>query len=987
MAQTLIGYYNSICSLCNNEIRHNDKTLHCSCCDCDIHLSCSAFSDEDYVSMCNLTNNVWYCVKCIAEVFPFSCIVEDNEFVNYLHNTDKQLLMYNVQNADRLKLWTPSLTFDRDIDADRNFLKHKYCETMYCTESQFNLVQNSKDISTKFSVIHVNARSLLKNFENILLFIHSLNHKFSVIAISETWLDDCKQNFVHIDGYNLVVKHRENGRGGGVALYIDSSLHFVERCDLNAMHVIDTEHVFVSISLEQNVKVNVGAIYSKPDKDIKLFNDSFSKLIDKIGCEKTMSFILGDYNINLLKYENHSETNNFLNLMFEHHYFPLINRPTRFSAYGSTLIDNIFTNCMDDKFSTGCIISDISDHLPVYAILNNLIEMHIHIKKTKYISVSNRPIHDENLKKLEDKLVHTNWNLYDDDIKTKSDFEEKYTNFTDMLNQIYNDCIPIVTKKTKAIRDNKKPWITSALIVSARKKNKLYAKWMQSKNETDLSNYKTYKNKFIKILRSSQKLYYSDRFQKLEGDIKGTWHLLKDIMNNNNNPNMINELRVNGVKTTDLNQVANAFNDFFINIGPNLAKKIDDADGSYRDYLTLTTSTSTSPGGSFFLQPTSTEEITDIVHNLKSNKASGPDGLAPKVLKHIIPCLVAPLTLLFNKSFELGVFPNELKIAKISPIFKGEDKELVMNYRPISVLPVLSKVLERLMYNRLLNYFDQNDLLTNKQFGFREQKTTCMAITRLVDQISAKLDSGKVTIGVFIDLSKAFDTINHKILIDKLELYGVRGISLQWFKNYLTNRKQYVCVNNTVNSRINELICGVPQGSILGPLLFLIYINDIVKVSPILNMILFADDTNLFISGENLIETVTTLNCELCKLSNWFKVNKLSLNIKKTNYMIFHNRRKKIGLIPEVVIDNCKINSVTCSKFLGVIINENLTWTDHIETIKKKLSKNIGIIKHIKHQLSLNVLRSLYFTLINPYLEYCNMVWANGPNTALSKLF
>jgi hypothetical protein len=328
-----------------------------------------------------------------------------------------------------------------------------------------------------------------------------------------------------------------------------------------------------------------------------------------------------------------------------------------------------------------------------------------------------------------------------------------------------------------------------------------------------------------------------------------------------------------------------------------------------------------------------------------------------------------------------------LKIAKISPIFKGEDKELVMNYRPISVLPVLSKVLERLMYNRLLNYFDQNDLLTDKQFGFREQKTTCMAITRLVDQISTKLDSGKVTIGVFIDLSKAFDTINHKILIDKLELYGVRGISLQWFKNYLTNRKQYVCVNNTVNSRINELICGVPQGSILGPLLFLIYINDIVKVSPILNMILFADDTNLFISGENLIETVTTLNCELCKLSNWFKVNKLSLNIKKTNYMIFQNRRKKIELIPEVVIDNCKINSVTCSKFLGVIINENLTWTDHIETIKKKLSKNIGIIKHIKHQLSLNVLRSLYFTLINPYLEYCNMVWANGPNTALSKLF
>jgi len=215
----------------------------------------------------------------------------------------------------------------------------------------------------------------------------------------------------------------------------------------------------------------------------------------------------------------------------------------------------------------------------------------------------------------------------------------------------------------------------------------------------------------------------------------------------------------------------------------------------------------------------------------------------------------------------------------------------------------------------------------------------------------------------------------------------VRGTGLQWFKSYLTNRKQYVCVNNAVNSKTNEIICGVPQGSILGPLLFLIYINDIVKISPILNMILFADDTNLFISGKNLTETVTKLNQELCKLSNWFKVNKLSLNVKKTNYIIFRNKSKKIEKIPEIIIDNCKINPVTSCKFLGVIINENLSWADHIETIRKKISKNIGLIKHIKHQLSVDVLRSLYFALVSPYLEYCNMVWAIGSNTALNQLF
>lgn len=435
MAQTLVEHCNNVCFLCNNQIRHNDKTLHCKCCNHDTHVGCSVFSDEDYVSMCNVVNDVWFCTECIAGVFPFSCIVDDDELVKYLHTTDDQLLTYKVQNADHLKLQTPSLTFDKDFDADRNYLKYNFNETMYYTESQFNSAQSSKQTSTKFSVLHVNARSLLKNFENILLFIHSLNYKFSVIAISETWLDDFKQNLVHIDGYNLITKHRQDDRGGGVALYIDSCLHFVERCDLNAMHVIDTEHIFALISLEQNVFVNVGAIYSKPDKDIKLFNDSFSNLVDKIGHEKNITFIAGDYNINLLKYENHKETNNFLNLMFEHHYFPLITRPTRFSANGSTLIDNIFTNCMDDKFSTGCMISDISDHLPVYAILNNLKETHS--KKTKCISISSRPINDENLKKLEYELLHTDWSLYDDDIKTKSDIEEKYTDFTDKLNHIY----------------------------------------------------------------------------------------------------------------------------------------------------------------------------------------------------------------------------------------------------------------------------------------------------------------------------------------------------------------------------------------------------------------------------------------------------------------------------------------------------------------------------------------------------------------------
>ena len=265
-----------------------------------------------------------------------------------------------------------------------------------------------------------------------------------------------------------------------------------------------------------------------------------------------------------------------------------------------------------------------------------------------------------------------------------------------------------------------------------------------------------------------------------------------------------------------------------------------------------------------------------------------------------------------------------LKMAKVVPIFKGDDKMFVNNYRPVSVLPVLSKILERLMYNRLNTYMVQNCFLTDRQFGFKNQHSTSMAVLRLVDEITTEIDKGNITVGVFIDLSKAFDTIDHNILLDKLQLYGVRGIAYDWMCSYINNRKQYVSVDNS-KSKETIITCGVPQGSILGPLLFTIYINDIVNVSNVLNMILFADDTNIFISGRNVADVCDILNSELCNLSRWFKLNKLSLNVKKTNCMIFRIKSKVLRNIPNVFIDGTILDKVDSCKFLGIIINSSLT--------------------------------------------------------------
>jgi hypothetical protein len=239
-----------------------------------------------------------------------------------------------------------------------------------------------------------------------------------------------------------------------------------------------------------------------------------------------------------------------------------------------------------------------------------------------------------------------------------------------------------------------------------------------------------------------------------------------------------------------------------------------------------------------------------------------------------------------------GVFPENLKTAKVTPIYKTGDPSDVSNYRPISVLTCFSKILERAMYNRLYSFLTINNILYDKQFGFKSGHSTNHAIIHLVQEIFKAFDENKFTLGVFIDLSKAFDTVDHNILLHKLKNYGIINYNLLWFKSYLTNRKQYISFNDS-KTDLATISCGVPQGSILGPLLFLIYINDLNKFSNILNSILFADDTNLFYSNKDINYLFETVNKELAKLSEWFIANKLSINIKKTKYTFFHRLHEK----------------------------------------------------------------------------------------------
>ena len=324
-----------------------------------------------------------------------------------------------------------------------------------------------------------------------------------------------------------------------------------------------------------------------------------------------------------------------------------------------------------------------------------------------------------------------------------------------------------------------------------------------------------------------------------------------------------------------------------------------------------------------------------------------------------------------------------MKIAKVIPIYKKGNAQEVGNYRPISLLTSFSKILEKIIYKRTMSFLTEFDILSRTQFGFRQKHSTTHALLKFLDKVAHSIDNKLHTIGIFLDFSKAFDTINHKILLQKLFHYGIRGKALEWFDNYLTERKQYVNINGQ-DSYQRLISCGVPQGSLLGPLLFIIYINDFQYSTELMSFILFADDSNIFFSHQNPQSLLSIVNNELKLVQNWINANKLSLNVDKTHYILFSNSLK--SLPGNVLIDNTTLNQVKSTKFLGIYIDSDLSWKIHIDYLCKLISRNTGILYKLKHDFPKQILLSLYTTLILPYLNYGILAWGNGTKTQQEKI-
>ena len=374
--------------------------------------------------------------------------------------------------------------------------------------------------------------------------------------------------------------------------------------------------------------------------------------------------------------------------------------------------------------------------------------------------------------------------------------------------------------------------------------------------------------------------------------------------------------------------------------------------------------------------PTTPCDIIAIISSFTSKASSGHDGVSSKLVKDLKYALSFPLSIIINNSLAMGLVPNMAKLAKIIPIHKAKDKKDISNYRPISLLPVISKILEKVVHKNVYTFLEKNKVLYASQYGFRKNRSTVNAITELVCHITNAFENKQNTLSVFLDLSKAFDTIDHSILLHKLEFYGVRGLALNWFQSYLSDRKQYVLFNN-VQSQTLGITCGVPQGSVLGPLLFLIYVNDIANCLTHSKLISFADDTTVFLSSKCINDLYKKMNSDLDDLTNWFKANRLALNVNKSNCMLFQPNGNQNTLGKTLNIGTDPIEHKLNCKFLGIFIDNQLRWNNHLSHISAKLSRSVYILKTVKHILPLTLLRSLYYTMVQPYLTYGIILW--GP--------
>ena len=913
-----------VCVHCNRNICVGQPIVECYQCDCAMHSKCYNFIETDPNS------DKFFCNDC-----SFLSVKRYNPF-RYDVNSDEIDLDDNTQKLTTLLEKCSSFSV-KEVNHLRkeNFPLHK-------------------------SMIFQNIDGNKSNFDTLAIEMRRFEFEFSIIALAETNEGPDMKNLYQLTNYEPFYQDKVDPlkkKGSGVALYIHKSLnadifHSVSKVTENL------ETLFVKLT-NGNIPVTVGVLYRPPSGDIGKALIELGEILDNLPKN---SYIGGDFNIDLHSNSNRS-ISDLEDVIMSRGFFPLISTITHEKpGCRGSCIDNFITNDIDNVIFSGTISEKISHHHPIFQIFEcELTPINFKENYTQYYDYCN-----SNVEKFVETLSTELGNY------TRNCFGT----FLNIFNEALDKTCKLETPKHSRRTMQNNPWITGGIISSINHCHELYRQWVKSRKvrcelgETDTkggscfcntcnqkrTNYMKYKNyrKILKKIKDDAKSKHNNsKFEEHKGNSKKTWELINKIRGKQQRQ-LKPMFLIDNEKITNRRTIANEFNKYFASLASNLNRAYNEIGEvminpipNFHEYLP------NSNPSSIYLSYCSPEEIDKIINELKNGKSS---DIPIHVIKQSSRVISPVLCVLYNRCMRDGIFPDELKIGKISPIYKKDNKELLENYRPVSTLAIFGKIFEKVIYNRLYDFIISQGIMYENQYGFRKNHSTNHALNYSVNYIESCLKNKKHVLGIFIDLSKAFDTISHDKLLYKLGNYGIRGKPLELIKSYLTNRLQYVSALGENSNKI-PVKFGVPQGSVLGPLLFIIYINDIYRSTNIGKFILFADDTNIFVADECKEKVYEIANKVLECIYQYMRCNLLHINFKKCCFMHFKPSKRTKNLLTEndnnmfLTLNGRIVKCVKETKFLGIIIDDELKWESHTNYLNSKLKCEVGKLNQIIKQI------------------------------------
>ena len=483
-------------------------------------------------------------------------------------------------------------------------------------------------------------------------------------------------------------------------------------------------------------------------------------------------------------------------------------------------------------------------------------------------------------------------------------------------------------------------------------KNILKRKACKTNTPNDWKSYKVAKNQYHRLIKNTIKSYYTEEIRNNKGDLKHTWKTINQLISKQSKTSHVGLIENDNDEEILGKDLPNAFNEHFIEVGQRLCREIPAASKQPECYIK-------SCNAQFQFREVTENEVFNLLSNISTNKATGPDKIPAKLVKISAPFITKHLSIIFNQSLLQGTFSYDWKISKVTPIYKKGPKHDMNNYRPISVISTIAKVMEKIAHNQLYLYLQNENILSPSQHGFRKGHSTVTALLEITDRLYHNIDIGELNGVIFLDLRKAFDTIDHQIMLKKLRCYGIAGTAHNWFSSYLSNRSQYCQVDGNL-SQPSSVLGGIPQGSIPGPLLFLLYINDLPNCLSDTKCNMFADDTQLDRSSSDVNIVTNALDNDLKNVSVWLSTNKLSLNTERTEYMIIgsHQRLRSIETETAIYLGANKIKRVKSTKSLGLMLDESLSWNEQINALSNKVNK----LKPERYQKAERICRPRDFT-------------------------